>query len=358
MLRPKLSSAMAGVCVLWTASACEAGDANSLDTEGEGDASAESSGDDTALDFDLRGRWRIVAYETTGITPLAVTDRNESVTLSGVGTVAGRVNGLMTIREDRVAFASALLFDDHVHPDPAIDDYDAAMQVQGGAAPGTLADASFTLSGSSIRYDWTRQPDGTIVAVDADGARTTWAPVETLPRADALLTEGQVAVFEADDAMPLEDPRVMVAWDLPGGPESVMTHDTAISIVSGYAWFPLTVAAAPAEAVVVVEGVEVAVGHLLVYDDIDGDEGFTAGTDLRRGGSPIGIAYSSASTPDALLGTRYSELLPGFQFVHFHDDFSYGGGVGLAPFDPTVFVAPDLIVDVAPRSEPLPDVVP
>lgn len=307
-------------------------------------------------DDELRGRWRIVGFESNGALPLSLTDRNQNVQLPGIGLTPGRVNGLMSITPERISFASALLFADHIFPDPAISEFEKAFQVDGGAAPGRLEEGVFVLAGSNIEYRFSQGQDDTIVQVDDRGSIITWERAEDLPETTSILAEGQAALFGATSPPPAR-PRFCLAWDLPG--DDISTDaDEPLDFVSGYAYFPVALTKAPNDALHPVGDHRIAIAHLLVYDDVDDNGIFEPSTDELRADSPVGLAYLEGEGPaEELVGTRYADLLPGWQYVHFHRDYSVGE-TGLAPYDPTVFVAPDILVAERALEQPVTDVIP
>jgi hypothetical protein len=339
------------------------GDAAATDAaDADDETDGADSGDDTGgapLDTDLVGRFRLVGYEAVGATSLSLTDQNHNVELPGIGIVAGRANGLLQIEADRISFASALVFNDHIFPDPLLPNDDTALQARGGAAPGVLDGDTFTLAGSALQYVFTPGPGETLTQVEADGTILTWARADALPPTPALLAEGQATLFDTAGAPPVA-PRMCLAWDLPGSSAVLTSDDVALSFTAGYAFFPVTAGAAPAEALADIGGTAVAVAHVVIYDDLDGDGAFdlAAGDELRAA-SDIGLAYRDETAPsEAFATSRFVDLLPGWQYVHFHADYAEGGATGLSPFDPTAFVSPDAVVSAAPHTEPVANVVP
>ncbi len=316
------------------------------------------SGDlDAGLPMDfLTGRWRLVEYEVSGVTPLLVTDENSQVYVEGIGNINGRTNGLLMLTPNRSTFASALLFNDHIFPHLTAIDYATAMQAQGGSAPGVLDGLNFTVSGTPQPFTWTLNSDGTITQLDLIGAKVTWARAESLPTHTALLAQGQAALFQPLSSSPMLMPRVALAWDLPTGGYA-FTNDSMLTFLSGYSLYPLMVGAPPNEALLDLDGVQVAIAYLIVYDDLNVDGVFDQ-NDALRGRSQIGVAYrSQQDDSDPFLSSRFRDLLPGLQYVHVHQDFTVGGELGVAPLDPTLPVSPDVLVHTEALTESLPDIV-
>jgi hypothetical protein len=118
---------------------------------------------------------------------------------------------------------------------------------------------------------------------------------------------------------------VGLLWDLPGSARVAETSSSDLAFSGGgvLATYRMALPSIAPGAEAVVNGVRLAVAHIVVYDDVDRNGRFDSamaggtGPDIPRGVSPIGVAVHLGGTPDPMFdSTPFRLLKPGWQFVN------------------------------------------
>lgn len=318
---------------------------------------------DVALGPSLEGRWRAVGWTYTppgAAEPIHITDHDTPVVIDpSTGRSAPfRINGILRIQPTRASYAVGILSTSHFYVpfDATTPD---AYSASGFTIPGLYDRATqrFTYPGAMMSLQLHVTDDAHITLGDSS---TNIVAFERVTAATPVLTFVNTLVAaqlrHPTTSAPFAHPRAAILWDVPSStaprPE---THGFALTFAMGYAGFPLALASPPDAALVqTVERVRAAVGHPIVYDDLNEDGAYTA-ADTLRGVSPIALAWVDPTTP-TVASTRFADLQPGYQYVHVHTDYTRGAD-GFAPFDPTLTVNPDVPVDDARVTTAVPNVL-
>jgi|GEM_PF-1558015 len=298
----------------------------------------------------LRGTWRAVRYDFTGEDgrTFTFTDRDTPVVDPGTGTTTPfRVNGLMFVDTTHLALTFGALGSGYFYTYTPTTPGDQGYTANGYGVPGVLDDArgEFQITGSPMPTRFARNADGTVSFVETSGARTTYARTSGAgPALPSINAPGLVIVNEGF-TLTATRPRVALLWDLRGDNRWLETNGTAVRVVGRFAMFPLTLAAAPTEAVVPWMGSQVAVARLVVYDDGNNNLTYDRGVDPLVGLSPVVITWRAA-TPFTGAGAGHFplRLVPdGIRYGHAHPDYALGRE-DVIPWDHTVPVSPGIPV--------------
>ncbi len=342
-------------------------DATSPDATSPDASPADVTRPDGSTDS-LAGRWRVVGWDYTnaaGVTT-RLTDRDTPVRDPATGTTTPfRANGVFFLRPTRLSVAFGTLGGQHFYA-TTTSTGGADYSAWGVTAPGLLDEAAgtFTVVGGMTVFRFARNADGTISYEQTNGterSRTTLARAPSSPALSNLNLVGYAQIREPARARPLLHPRFALLWDRPGGGAPVETHGSALAFRGAYAAYAVVQAGAPpAEVQGRALGVPVAVAYTFVYDDLNDNGRFDAG-DPRRGFGPLAVAWRGEGAPTAdFEASALSELQPGWQVAHLHQDYTRSLGSNaqtVVPFDTTVPVSPDTPVLEEPLRDPLPGLV-
>jgi hypothetical protein len=349
--------------------ASDAADASNVDAPA---SDANEGGDDVpAADVpvdagSLIGRWRMTGLDVAGAGGM-LHFGDENAPIPG-GMADGRCNGMLTIEQNRLSLGYGVLANDHFLPRPDAPTYAEALGAGGVTVPGNLIGNSFSIGAAGMTsFDLTPHADGTISSTDPrSGSVTTWTRAETLPtNTGGLVAQSLVVRWNSTMALPLLHPHAALAWDDANASSITTSNDTPLTFMGEYSLFGLDAVSIPPAAAGSVSGTQVAIAYVIVYDDLDLDGHYTpgaaldaGGSDMLRGFAPIAVAYRSPEAPSAAFAlSPLRDLLPGWQFVNVHVDYTTNSA-GVSPFDPTHVVTADVAVDSGPISASIPNLVP
>lgn len=295
----------------------------------------DATGPDVMISGDARGEWRLTTFRFDLMgAPAMLNDTNR--TLPGDPINRYRVNGTLDIRDDRLAFAWAVLRNDHaLISDPTVD-IDEGYSATAFFWNGRLDSANRRFVTGAIALDFAFEtPDILRLSSERDG----WVALfrrelrTALPAMMTVRADGQALQISAGTSDPFVRARAALLWDLPGSAQTLETSSADLSFGGGgvQATYVLELPGpassssgpVPFGAITTVAGVRVAWAHVIVYDDVDRNARFNSsmaggsGPDIVRGVSPIAIAVRLDGTPDAMFdSTPFRLLKPGWQYVN------------------------------------------
>jgi hypothetical protein len=302
----------------------------------------------------LEGVWRVLRYEFPEMgsgRSVTVTDRDTMYTDPTTGTTtAVRVNGMMFIEGVRLALSFGSLANGHFYAyTPTMSALDTGYTATGFSVPG-LFDASrdeFQVTGGTTTVRFERNPDGTIAFPGEDRrTRTIFTrATNTGPAMTAINTTG-FAMARDTTGPGTRNTRVAVLWDLQGPRRWLETNGAAVRLAGRFATYPFVLAATPPMGSVVPwRDSQVAVGRVVIYDDVDRDQRFAATGDVLLGVSPVAVVWR-AQTPFTKTGVAHFALRhmeAGWRYGHVRLDLSIGQN-DVVPYDGSEPVAPDVPV--------------
>lgn len=316
-----------------------------------------------------QGVWRVVAYEAEDIafgdggvaSPDASTslDGGSSLTLTRytavgervIDPVTGnasvlRVNGTLQITDTSLRLALGLLRDDRftiTAPGSAyVSTYD-------GSGVLTAEERRFVAPASMVSFEFCGGEGDTLIARSLNGAprRVTLEP-DRSATATSLTLPFRVRALRMTLGAPLTAPRTAILWETPGRAalaETLSEPATMRGDVFQRMINPL---------VPQVDGATIAVGHPVLYDDLDGDQRFDPARDALRSVSALALGWRApgAQFDEASVANRLRE---GWQIVAIHRAES-GASVPVA-LDRSTLVPLECAATEAPAGAP-PDLVP
>jgi hypothetical protein len=289
---------------------------------------------DVMINGDARGEWRLTTFRFNLMgAPAQLTDMNRSLPGDPVGRY--RVNGTLDIRDDRLAFAWAVLRNDHaLISDPTVD-IDEGYSATAFFWNGRLDNMARRFTTGAIGLDFAFEtPDILRLSSDREGwvALFRREPRTTYPVTMVTRIDGQGLQISAGTSDPFVRARAALLWDLPSTSVPFESISADLSFGGGgvQATYVLDVPGPaiaagpiPTGAITIVNGVRVAWAHIVVYDDVDRSGRFNSsmaggtGPDILRGVSPIGIGVRLDGTPDPMFDqTPFRLLKPGWQYVN------------------------------------------
>ena len=301
----------------------------------------------------LRGMWRAVRYEFTSEgRSYTLTDRDTPIDPGTGVSTPFRVNGLLYLDPTHFAITFGTLAMGYFYTYTPMVTGDLGYTAAGYGVPGVLDDArgEFAITGSPTPTRFARNADGSISFVDpTSGARTTYARTSTPGPALASINAAGLAVVAEGFTPAATHPRVALLWDLRGDARWLETNGTAVRFATRFATFPLTLTAAPTEAVTAWMGSQVAVARIVAYEDANNNLAYDRGADPLLGLSPVAITWRAAGdfAPSGAGHFPLRHVPDGLRYGHAHPDYALGRE-DVVSFDHAVPVSPGVPIQRMP----------
>lgn len=324
---------------------------------------------DVMIAGEARGEWRLTTFRFDLMgAPAQLNDTNR--TLPGDPINRYRVNGTLDIRDDRLAFAWAVLRNDHAMiSDPSVS-IDEGYSATAFYWNGRLDSANRRFVTGAIGLDYAFEtPDILRLSSEREGWVALFRrELRTALPAMTMRFEGQALQISAGTSDPFVRARAGLLWDLPGGSQTIESSSADLSFGGGGVQATYTLelpgpatsssGPVPFAALTTVNGVRVAWAHLVVYDDVDRSGRYTPGSDVIRGVSPLGIAVRLDGTPDPMFDfTPFRLLKQGWQFVNVERNSEPRPAV-LIPYAMTNPMRPDVPINDTPVRTRILDLLP